>query len=289
MKHLLRVLLIVLTSAAAGSAQTPPPVEAPKPQPPSSKPQPPAAPAKPQTPPQTPAPATRAQPRPPAGGVALTVQVTDRSGNGIADVAVRTIGPVDRTGATAPDGSVTFRAMRAGTYRLRFEKEGFTTFEREVPIASRAADVSVALTPAPPPPQPPPAPAQQSTAPPARPTRTVEPRALSIIEYLDRNLIGSEAVKTSMLACADGGTAVLLQVREPLTELQHAESDEILYVVAGNGILRMRNQDTKIEPGYFALVPRGMSHSLRRDGRNALIAVSVLIGSPCTETTPAVK
>ena len=116
----------------------------------------------------------------------------------------------------------------------------------------------------------------------------MEPHSLSIPDYLDKNLIGSEPVKTSLLACADGGTAVLLQVREPLNDLQHAEADEILYVVAGAGILRMRNQETKMAPGHFALVPRGVSHTLRRDGRNPMIAVSLLAGTPCTETTPPV-
>ncbi len=246
-------------------------------------------PATPQTAQPSP-PATKpAAPRVSAGGSALAVQATDHSGNPVADVSVRVTGPVDRTGTTARDGSVTFRSMRAGTYRLRFEHETFITLERELTMRAQATDVSVALTAAPPKPQPV-APVVAPPPPPAaKSSRAVEPHSLSIPDYLDKNLIGSEPVKTSLLACADGGTAVLLQVREPLNDLQHAEADEILYVVAGAGILRMRNQETKMGPGHFALVPRGVSHTLRRDGRNPMIAVSLLAGTPCTETTPPVR
>src|SRR5689334_3177894 len=93
---------------------------------------------------QTPAP-----PRTAAPSSTLSVQVTDKSGNGLSNVAVALAGPVDRTGTTAPEGSVASRSMRAGTYRLRFEHEGFITLEREVVLARGPADVSVALNPAP--------------------------------------------------------------------------------------------------------------------------------------------
>lgn len=275
MKHLFCVLLVFVATGASGLAQTQPPLETPaKPQAPSAKPQPPA---------------TKPQPRTASAGVALSVHVTDKSGNAIGDVSVRVTGPVDRSGPTGKDGTIAFRGLRAGTYRLRFEREGFTTLERDVVVGNRAVDVSAALTAAPAPPPTPVAPPPQPQPAPVRPTRAVEPHTVSIADYLDKNLIGSEPVKTSMLACAEGGTAVLLQIREPLTERQHAEADEILYVVAGSGVLRMKNQDTKMNPGHFALVPRGMPHSLRRDGRNPMIAVSVLAGSPCTETTPPVR
>jgi mannose-6-phosphate isomerase-like protein (cupin superfamily) len=267
MKSLLSVLGVTVVLAVGAVAQTPPATQ-------------PAPQAKPQAKPQ---------PRASSAGVTLSVQVTDRSGNPIGDVSVRAGGPVDRSGSTGQDGTIGFRAMRAGTYRLRFERDGFTTLEREVVLRNQSADVSVSLTAAPVKPAPP-APVQPP--PPVAPVRTpraIEPRSLSIPDYLDKNLIGSDPVKTSLLACMEGGTAVLLQVRDPLSDRQHADADEVLYVVAGAGILRIRNQDTKMQPGHFALVPRGVPHSLRRDGRNPMIAVSVLAGEPCTETTPPVR
>ena len=284
MKYPVSVLGVLVVLAAVAVAQTPPPPTTAKP--PQQQP-PPQQPPPQQPPPPAPKPQ---QPRAAAvGGPTLSVQVTDRSGNPIGDVAVRVGGPVDRSGSTGQDGAVGFRSMRAGTYRLRFERDGFTTLEREVVMRNQAADVSVALTAAPskpapvaPAPEPPP-------PPPARTPRAVEPHNLSLPDYLDKNLIRSEPVKTSLLACAEGGTAVLLQVRDPLSDRQHAEADEMLYVIAGSGILRIRNQDTKMAFGHFALVPRGMTHSLRRDGRNPMVLLSVLAGPACTETTPPVR
>jgi mannose-6-phosphate isomerase-like protein (cupin superfamily) len=222
----------------------------------------------------------------------MAVEVTDKSGNGIADVQVALSGPVDRSGTTARDGSISFRAIRGGTYRLRFEREGYTTLERElVTRAGSPTSVAVALTAAPVKPSPKlpePAPVTPPPAPAPRPSsRVVEPRSLSIPDFLDKNLIGGEPQRRTQLGCAEGGTASLLQVRDPLTDQQHADADEVIYVVAGAGVVRMRNQDTRLQPGHFTLVPRGTSYGLRRDGRNPLIVLSVLAGPPCNEGTAA--
>ncbi len=240
--------------------------------------------AKPSQPQEKPRPAQPSRGRSSGGSATLTVEVTDKSGNRLADVHVAAAGPVDRSGDTAETGSLAFRSMRAGTYRLRFEHEGFTTLERELVMRSgQPATVSVALTAAPVKAEPAPEPAPAPEPKPAPSTRVVEPRTLSLPDFLDKNLIGGEPQKTTLVACAEGGTARLLQVRDPIDE-EHAEVDEILYVVAGGGTVRMRNQDTRMNPGHFALVPRGMPHSLRRDGRNPLIVLSVLAGSPCDES-----
>jgi mannose-6-phosphate isomerase-like protein (cupin superfamily) len=237
---------------------------------------------------------TRGTASSPTASAGLTVDVTDKSGNPVSGVSVGVSGPTDRSGATGSDGSIIFRSMRAGTYRLRFEREGFVTFEREVMLrAGQPLTVSAALTAAPvkpapvlPPPvaEPPPTTKPQSSS----SSRVVEPRLLDIPAFLDRNLIGNEPQRLTLLACAEGGTARLLQVRDPLNDQPRADVDELLYVVAGNGLLHVGNRDTKLTPGFFALVPRGVSHSIRRDGRNPLIAVSILAGTPCTEpTTPS--
>lgn len=216
----------------------------------------------------------------------LSVDVTDRSGNALGDVAVTVVsGPVQRSGSTGKTGSLVFRSMRAGTYRLRFVRDEFTTFEREVVLrAGQPASVSVALTPAPAAP-PPPSPDSEpvAAAPERMPMKDVEPRSLSIPDFLDTHLIGAAPQAWSLLGCAEGGTARLLQVRDPLNDQEHADVDEVLYIVAGAGVVRIRSLDTKVRPGYFLLVPRGVPHSIRREGRNPLIAVSVLAGAPCLE------
>ncbi|MCA1562007.1 MAG: carboxypeptidase regulatory-like domain-containing protein [Acidobacteria bacterium] len=214
----------------------------------------------------------------------MTIEVTDRTGAPVGDVQVALAGPVDRSGATGQDGTMVFRSLRPGTYRLRFEREGFTTLEREVVVrAGQPPTVAVVLTPAPveqaapPPPVVPPPPA-------ARPARAVDARTLSLPDFLEKNFVGSDPLKTSLLACADGGTGRLLQIRDPLENQEHADADEFLYVVAGEGTVRVKEQETKVRSGFFALVPRGFPHTLRRQGRNPLIVLSVLGGAPCTES-----
>jgi mannose-6-phosphate isomerase-like protein (cupin superfamily) len=221
-----------------------------------------------------------------AATVPLSVEVTDRTGSPVADAQVALAGPVDRSGSTDASGALAFRGLRAGTYRLRFEREGFTTLEREVIVSARQpVNVSVALTPAPvDDPEPPPAPKPAADPPPV-PAVNAEPRVLSIPDFLDQNLVRSEPQKVSLLGCAQGGTTRLLQVRDPLEAQLHAEEDEILYVVAGDGAVRVQKQETKVSAGYYALIPRGAPHSIRRQGRNPLIVLSILAGTPCTEMT----
>lgn len=253
--HTLSTALLILAATAGASAQTP-------------------------TPPRT---ATTSP--------TLSVQVTDKSGNGIPNVAIALTGPVERAGTTGADGSLAFRSMRAGTYRLRFERDGFITLERELVMARGAADVSVSLNPAPVKPvvtPPPPAPAPVAQ-PADRTLRPVEPRALALVDFIDRNFIGSEPQKISLLACSDGGTARLIQVKEPLANQQDDTADQLLYVVAGGGVVRVKEQSYKAGSGWFIVIPRGAPHSIRREGRNPLIALVVVVGPSCTDSTPLAK
>ena len=237
---------------------------------------------------QTPAP-----PRAASNPSTLSVHVTDKSGNGIANVAIALSGPVDRSGMSGPDGSLAFRSMRAGTYRLRFEHEGFVTLEREVILTRGAGDVSVALNPSPVKPvvTPPPAPAPVVPRPAERTLRAVEPRALGLVDFINRNFIGSEPQKISLLACSDGGTARLIQVKEPLANQQNDTADQLLYVVAGGGVVRVKEQSYQAASGagWFIVIPRGAQYSIRREGRNPLIALAVAVGPSCTETAPLAK
>ena len=268
-------LFVFCTLAAAVSAQQPP-AGAPAATQPQPRPTPPtAAPAPPRTTAQSP-------PRTASAVMTLAVRVTDRSGNPLEDVAVAVSGPVERAGSTSEDGGIAFKSLRTGTYRLRFERDGFITLEREVVMRAQPTDVSVALSAAPAKPAPAaPPPVAAPAPPPPSSTRVVEPRTLSLTDFLDRNLIGGEPQKTTLLGCVDGGTSRLLQVREPFNDQQHADADEVLYVVAGAGIISVRGRDIKAGPGHFMLIPRGVPHSIRRDGRNPVILLSVLSGSPC--------
>jgi hypothetical protein len=236
---------------------------------------------------QTPTP-----PRAAAASSTLSVQVTDKSGNGLSNVAITVAGAVERSGTTGADGSLAFRSMRAGTYRLRFEHEGFITLERELVFARGPADVSVALNPAPvvkPVAAPAPPPVAPVAQPAGRTLKTIEPRALALVDFIEHNFIGSEPQKTSLLACSDGGDARLIQVKEPLNNQQNDTADQLLYVVAGAGIVRVKEQSYKAGSTWFVVIPRGAPHSIRRDGRNPFIAMLFTLGPSCTDTAPLAR
>lgn len=238
--------------------------------------------------PAQPAAAAPAQPRPrrpaarPAARLALNVEVTDAKGTPASDVAVRMTGPVEREGTTDAQGAVAFVNLRAGTYRLRFERDTFVTLERELVLAAGGRDepVSVMLTEAPPLTVVAAPPPSEERAEEARPVG--EPRTVQVPEFTESNFIGrNEPQKMSVLGCTGYSTTRLLQVRDPLEQRTNADADETLYVVAGEAMLRLGGIDRPMVPGALAVIPRGMPHSLSRKGRNPAIFVSVLSGPAC--------
>lgn len=243
------------------------------------------APAKPAAPAPT-AQAPRPRPRPAAASnLNLTLFVTDNSGRSIEDVTVTLMGPVDRELKTPAATGLRITGLRSGTYRVRFAKEGFYTFEKE--IALRASDeISVTLNAAPPPPPPPapmPAPAPApgpSTAGKLPPPGT--PKTMSLPDFIEKNFIsGREAHKENIVGCSGTGQAVLWQVREPWDGRQHASADGMLYVVGGEGGIKIDGREISVTAGSFAVVPRGTPYGFTRRGRNPLIVLAVLAGAPC--------
>ena len=84
-----------------------------------------------------------------------------------------------------------------------------------------------------------------------------------------------------MLGCTSTGTATLHQLREALLAHTHDDAEEWIYVVAGEGMLRLGTTEQKVQAGTFSLVPHTMSHALIPQGRNPLIVISVLSGPAC--------
>lgn len=246
-------------------------------QPPAAPPQKPPANATPQKPPAS-------KPRPPAQSSSATtvaiVTVTDEAGAPIPDVRAMLTGLLDRSGSTQSNGVVRFDGLRAGVYRIRLTKDGFTTLEREFEwrAGQPAPAPSVTLTEAPPPPAPPPAPPAPKTniPPPGKPV------SLSLPDFIEKNYISnSQPQKTSPVACSGLAQSVLWQIREPWENRQNETSDTMVYVIGGEGTLRIDGRDMNLVAGHFALVPRGMSYSLLRKGRNPLIVLATLVGEPC--------
>ncbi len=236
-----------------------------------------------QTPPRTPTrkPAVAAAAK--TGSVRIAVK--DQDGASLNDVRLVLTG--DGTGefVTGGAGTVVIPDLKDGTYRLRCEREGFITLEREFTVKGGAyGQIDVVLNAAPPPP---PKPAPEPAAPAAVVAPGARPVAMSIVDYLDHNLIGREPLKESILACNPLETVRLLQMREGVAEHVHESGDEILYVVAGEGTVRIGDTPTPIRPGSLVLVTSGTGHAFERAGKNPLIVVSTLTGSPCEHTETA--
>jgi mannose-6-phosphate isomerase-like protein (cupin superfamily) len=207
--------------------------------------------------------------------------VTAPDGKTLPGVSVRATGPVDRSGETDPSGLVTFTNMSAGTYRLHFEHESFITFEKEAAVApGKPLRLNVTLTEAPLPP-PPPKPEPAATPPPPPPDGSYSPSATSIPDLVEKNYIGGAAVKRVPVGCSPATTSTLVQTRDPIAEHTHAEGDETVYVVAGEGVHRITGRESAVEAGTFLVIPRGTPHSLTRRGSRPLIFVSTLAGPAC--------
>ena len=221
----------------------------------------------------------------PAAPTTATITVTDRSGAPLAEVDVTLTGGLDRSGSTQTDGTVRFDTLRPGVYRLLFEKEGYVPFEREIEVRAGqpAPTPQVALTALPPAPKeaaPPPEPAKPAS--PALPPPG-KPSTVGIPDFIERNFISNnQPQKVSSVGCSGMANAVLWQIREPWENRQHPNSDAMLYVVGGEGTLRLDGRDVAVQAGSFATVPRGMSYGLVLRGRNPLIFLATLAGEPCS-------
>jgi mannose-6-phosphate isomerase-like protein (cupin superfamily) len=251
-----------------------------------------------------------ARARPPASSTMVFLHVRDTSGHVLAGVRVQVDGTSSGEFTTDGEGVVRLPSMRDGAYLLRFERTGFTTLERDVTLRGGQPDViAVALSAAPTPeppgargpgrsdailvtppvpaltPRPAPTPPPQTSGPvvTALPPAAGDQKTVSIPTFLDRNLIGREALKESILGCTATATTRLLQLRDPLAEHVHANVDEMLYVVAGEGTLLIPSRAAApIAPGSLSIVPRGAPHAIERRGKNPLIVLSILSGTPCT-------
>jgi mannose-6-phosphate isomerase-like protein (cupin superfamily) len=233
--------------------------------------------------PQAPAPA---KPRPATSTTtSLAVTVTDSSGMTISGVTVSAVGPVDREAKTSGDGTIKLTGLRPGTYRVRFSHDGFYTFEKEVSwrAGQPAPELVVTLNAAPPPPAPPPPPPPKPVEPAApKLPPPGEPKSLQLTDYIEKNFItAKEPHKENMVGCSGVGQAVLWQVREPWEGRQHESADAMLYIIGGEGSLKLSTSDVSVTAGSFAVIPRGTRYGFVRKGRNPLIVLAVLAGAPC--------
>jgi mannose-6-phosphate isomerase-like protein (cupin superfamily) len=239
-------------------------------------------------PPPKPAPAptagrTRQAPATPANArLTLTVMVTALDGRTIPDTEVKATGPVDREATTDPSGLVTFPNMAPGTYRLRFEHPQFITLEKEVTLPTgKPLRASATLSPAPPPPPPPKVEPPPAPAPGPAPAGNYAPTSVDIPDLFEKNFVGSAPIKRSPIGCTASATSTLVQLRDPLADHAHNDSDELIYVVAGEGTHKVAGREYPLSGGVFSVVPRGVTHGIVRRGRQPLVIISTMSGPPC--------
>jgi cupin domain/carboxypeptidase family protein len=222
----------------------------------------------------------RGSAKPTATAKPTSARVTVRDANGapLEDVHIVLAGAPGAEFTTGFAGTAIIPNLTPGTYRILCERKGYISLEREFIVGTAImTPVDIALNEAPPPPPAPPAPepAPKALGPPGAPV------LVSIPDFLDKNFIGREQLKESILACNAVETVRLLQLKEGLAAHVHDNADEILYVVAGDGAIRVGEDTTVIRAGSLAVVPHGAGHALERRGKNPLILVSTLSGSPC--------
>lgn len=269
---LLVTLVLMFAWFAAGSLAQTPPAQPPV-QPPAQ------APPKPAT--QKPA----ARPSQ-AGRGTVTFFVTNPQGRGVNEAVVSMTGPTEREGETNRDGVVTLQGVRAGSYRVRVEADGYVTLERDI-TARSGLEVEMTLNPAPEreapaakPQAPPatPAPSSAASVIPPDPNATIQ--LSSVVEFFSKNQLGrNEPRDESVVGQAPQAASSLLQVRTNFEGRSHATADEVLYVINGKAEVSSKGRVYQLETGSLVVIPRGVTYSITNKGRDPLWALAVLAGS----------
>ena len=216
----------------------------------------------------------------PVKTTSVRVTVRDPKGENLDGVHLILSGGAEGEYSTAAAGTAVLTNVKDGLYRLRSNTTGFVTLEREFSVKAAGAltAVDIVMTPAPPPPPPPPPPVR---APSPAVVPSGPPVSVNIPDFLDRNFIGRDPIKESILACKPAEIVRLLQLRDNMAEHVHDKVDEVLYVVAGEGAVRIGDQVMTMKPGSLAVVPLGTAHAVERRGKNPLILLSTLSGATC--------
>ncbi|HWK10750.1 MAG TPA: carboxypeptidase regulatory-like domain-containing protein [Vicinamibacterales bacterium] len=213
---------------------------------------------------------------PATGPAAFAVLVTDPGGAPLTDVQVTVTGRVQRSGSTE-SGRIAFEDLPVGQYHFKFEKDGYDTVEQDA-AGKRGApvDVKVTMTPKPKPVEPPP------PAPEPKPAVNAKPVVLDMPAFIEKYYVGKASGKTTPMACSDGGSATLIQANDAIAEHTHADADEYIYVIAGEGSARLGERSEPLSAGVFLMIPRGAAHAFTVGRKHPLVLVSTLAGGHCS-------
>jgi len=214
------------------------------------------------------------------GSVVLTV--TNEKGDPLDDATVAIRGSVDRGGVSGSDGVVTLQNLPPGTYRARITRADYFTLDKEVTIkAGTKSTAEAVLSPAPPPP-PPPKPAPVETKPAAPAGKPGMPAILSVVDLIDQMRKDPQPVVDHELGCAYSADSKLIVAKANVAAHQHADADEFIYVVYGDGTLTVGDKAVTLTAGSFAIAPRGVSHAITKKGPKEIVLLVVQSGKPCS-------
>ena len=218
----------------------------------------------------------------------MAFTVTTPQGATLPGVRVELIGGSDRSGETNSSGQVTFPGLQAGTYRVRFSGERVISFEKEITLrAGQIGNFDITLNaaaPPPPAPAPPPTPAVPEEAPAPAVGPAGEPRNLSIVDLIERDLIpNNQPRRDTLVSCSGNTRSTLVQLNQDQPQRLYDTAEVTYYVVAGEGTVKMDGRDIAISAGSFVSIPRGTAHAIGRRGRRPLIMLATLSGTPCEQ------
>lgn len=215
----------------------------------------------------------------------MAITITTPAGATLAGIQVAVTGATERNGTSNDSGQLNFPGLQVGNYRLRFSGEGVITLEKDVTLVrGQVLQVDAVLNAAPKPPPPPPAPVAPpvvAAAPKAAAGPTGEPQSLSVVDLIEKEFVGRNPRRESLLSCSGTTRSTMLQINDPLPERMYADADVVYYVLGGEGTMRLNGKESKITTNGFMSVPRGASHSFTRRGNRPLVLLSVLGGEAC--------
>jgi mannose-6-phosphate isomerase-like protein (cupin superfamily) len=92
------------------------------------------------------------------------------------------------------------------------------------------------------------------------------------------NISADGPVADANLHSDDFLTVNLLRVSSPVAMHRHLESEEVVYVISGEGILHLKDSDRPLTGGDLAIVPRNTPHGFEPTGPHpAVVLLQVFV------------
>lgn len=94
--------------------------------------------------------------------------------------------------------------------------------------------------------------------------------------FLKKEVIGkTEPAKISNIFKLENATVNVVQVNVLVKPHYHEKSDEILYFVKGNGVLKVGDAKINVKPGLLVSLLKGTVHSYVNEGKEATVVLSI--------------